>query len=109
MAKLTFNQTTIEFKEVNSIQLEKITFLNGVKSGERNLYTYDVYQNDTKLPVYYLTILNEGNKTAEYRLYAKYKDSDIKLVHAFYDSQNFPFNTMVNLYSSIDSSKFNLK
>ena len=101
MATLTFREATLEFKEVTSIQLEKITFPNGVKSGERTLHTYDVYKNGNKLPIYTLTVLNEGKHTAEYRLYVQSKDADMELLHGFYDFQNFPFNTITQLYQSI--------
>jgi hypothetical protein len=101
MAKLTFRETTIEFKEVTSIQLEKLTFPNGVKSGERTLHTYDVYNNGTKLPIYTLTVLNEGKHTAEYRLYIQTKDADMELLYGFYDFQNFPYNAITGLYQTI--------
>lgn len=101
MATLTFRETTIEFKKVNSSQLEKITFPNGVKSGERELHTYDVYSNGIKLPIYTLTVLNEGKDTAEYRLYVQSKDADMKLLDGFYDFQNFPYHATTELYRTI--------
>jgi hypothetical protein len=105
MAILTFKETTIEFKQRSLIPLETITFPNGVKSGKREKLIYDVYMNDEELEVYTLTVTNEGTSTAEYRLYSQYKDSDTQLVHGFYDFQNFPFNSMVELYRSIQSTQ----
>jgi hypothetical protein len=98
---LTFKETTIEFKQRSSIPLETITFPNGVKSGKREKLIFDVYKNGEELENYTLTVTNEGTETAEYRLYSQLEDSDTQLVYGFYDSQNFPFNAMVNLFSSL--------
>jgi hypothetical protein len=104
MAQLSYNETTLSFNHKENTQLETITYPRGTKSYRRILDTYEVVLNGIVLPVYTLEVTTEGSLSAEYKLYARFKDGETQLVHGFYDKPNFPFKAMVEIYSSIVST-----
>ena len=102
MANLTFKETTIDFKFTNSSNLPAIKYINGNMGGERLLMNYDLYVNGDKIDAYHLTVVEEGN-TSDYKLYYQDKDSNVSEVFSSHAFNNFPFNIMFGLYSTISS------
>ena len=102
MANLTFKETTIDFKFTNSLTLPPVKYLSGNIGDERLLMNYDLYVNGDKIDAYNLTVVEEGN-TSDYKLYYQDKNSDVSEVFRGREFNNFPFNVMFGLYSTISS------